>query len=142
MILLPSFHTFFQSQQGYEHLATFFSLWKSVCFKYISIWSVYWAVKLYSHGINALSLPNGIQDRKSMHFSSLSPELSSKKLFLRSRWYLSALYPWEDIYWMNVRQPVCSFNLDYGPYLGIDCVSSILKDPLLTSVRKNGLKID
>lgn len=43
---------------------------------------------------------------------------------------------------MFVRQPICPFDLDYGPYLGVDCVGAILKDPLLAPFREDGLKID
>lgn len=43
---------------------------------------------------------------------------------------------------MFVRQPICPFDLDDGPYLGVDFVGAILKDPLLAPFREDGLKID
>lgn len=42
----------------------FSCLWKTICFKYISLWSLYWTVKLYSSGINGLSLSTSIHDIK------------------------------------------------------------------------------
>lgn len=97
-------------------LDTFFSSWTIICFKYISMWSVYWTVKLCSGGINRYPLSSGYTRHKINAISIINTRIIFGEPIRRSRRYLSALHSWKDVYRMFVSWPVSLFGLDCGPW--------------------------